>query len=57
MKKIYKIIFLFAIIFIIGIVVTAIEVNSSLNKFETPEKTVNLQRDTTYLLQAEKKIG
>jgi uncharacterized protein YpmB len=56
MKKLYKIIFLFAVIFIAGILVTLITVNSSLNKFETPEKTLNIQKDTTYLLNAENKI-
>ena len=56
MKKIYKIIFLFAVIFIAGILVTLITVNSSLNKFETPEKTLDIQKDTTYLLNAENKI-
>ena len=56
MKKIYKIIFLFAIIFVAGILVTLITVNSSLNKFETPEKTLDIQKDTTYLLNAENKI-
>jgi|TARA_B110000967_G_C18354183_1_gene302779 uncharacterized protein YpmB len=56
MKKIYKIIFLFAVIFIVGILVTLITVNSSLNKFETPEKTLDIQKDTTYLLNAENKI-
>ena len=56
MKKIYKIIFLFAVIFVAGILVTLITVNSSLNKFETPEKTLDIQKDTTYLLNAENKI-
>lgn len=55
MKNLYKIITLFAIIFIAGIFVTVITVNSSLNKFETQEKTVEIQKDTLYLLKAEKK--
>lgn len=55
MKNLYKIITLFAIIFIAGIFVTVITVNSSLNKFKTQEKTVEIQKDTLYLLKAEKK--
>ncbi|WP_198519815.1 hypothetical protein [Polaribacter sp. ALD11] len=55
MKNLYKIITLFAIIFITGIFVTVITVNSSLNKFESQEKTVEVQKDTLYLLKAEKK--
>jgi predicted regulator of Ras-like GTPase activity (Roadblock/LC7/MglB family) len=55
MKNLYKIITLFAIIFVAGIFLTVITVNSSLNKFETEEKTVEIQRDTVYLLKAEKK--
>ena len=42
-------------IFITGIFVTVITVNSSLNTFETPNKTVEVQKDTLYLLKAEKK--
>jgi hypothetical protein len=55
MKNLYKIITLFAIIFVAGIFLTVITVNSSLNKFETEEKTVEIQRDTVYLLKTEKK--
>ena len=55
MKNLYKIITLFAIIFIAGIFVTVITVNSSLNKFESQEKTVEMKKDTLYLLKAEKK--
>jgi hypothetical protein len=57
MKNLYKIITLFAIIFIVGVYLTIITVNSSLNKFETQEKIVEIERDTTFLLKAEKKIG
>ncbi|WP_299667086.1 hypothetical protein [uncultured Polaribacter sp.] len=55
MKNLYKIITLFAIIFIAGVFVTVMTVNSSLNKIETPQETVEVQKDTTYLLKAEKK--
>ena len=55
MKNLYKIITLFAIIFIAGIFVTVITVNTSLNKVETQETTVEVQKDTLYLLKAEKK--
>tara|TARA_R110002049_G_scaffold73024_3_gene189210 strand:- start:3900 stop:4073 length:174 start_codon:yes stop_codon:yes gene_type:complete len=55
MKNLYKIITLFAIIFIAGIFVTVITVNSSLNKVEPQETTVEIQKDTTYLLKAEQK--
>jgi hypothetical protein len=55
MKNLYKIITLFAVIFIAGIYLTVITVNSSLNKFETQEKIVEIERDTAFLLKAEKK--
>ena len=55
MKNLYKIIILFAVIFITGILITVITVNSSLNTFETPEKTVDVQKNTSYLLKVEKK--
>jgi hypothetical protein len=57
MKNLYKIITLFAIIFIVGVYLTIITVNSSLNKFETQEKIVEIERNTTFLLKAEKKTG
>ncbi|WP_439128676.1 hypothetical protein [Polaribacter sp.] len=55
MKNLHKIIALFAFIFVAGIFVTVITVNTSLNKVDTPQKTVEVQKDTTYLLKAEKK--
>ena len=55
MKNLRKIIVLFAVIFIAGIFVTVITVNISLNKTETPKETVEIQKDTLYLLKAEKK--
>lgn len=55
MKNLRKIIFLFAFIFITGIFVTVITVNTSLNKSVDSNETVDIQKDTLYLLQAEKK--
>lgn len=54
MKNLRKIIVLFAIIFLTGVVVTVITVNSSLNKVHTPIKASEIKKDTTYLLKAEK---
>ncbi|QTD39411.1 hypothetical protein JL193_09215 [Polaribacter batillariae] len=55
MKNLYKIIALFAIIFLTGVYVTVITVNATLNKVDAPQKTVEIQKDTTHLLKAEKK--
>lgn len=55
MKKLRKIIALFAFIFITGIFVTVMTINTSLNKSETPQETVEIQKDTLSLLKAEKK--
>ncbi|MFD2529802.1 MULTISPECIES: hypothetical protein [Polaribacter] len=55
MKNLRKIIGLFLIIFVAGIFVTIITVNKSLNKIDPQEKSVEIQKDTTYLLKAEKK--
>lgn len=55
MKNLRKIIALFAFIFVAGICITVITINTSLNKTETPIETVKVQKDTTYLLKAEKK--
>jgi hypothetical protein len=55
MKNLYKIITLFAIIFVVGVFLTVATLNSSLNKLDTLEETVELQKDTIYLLKAEKK--
>ncbi|WP_299064413.1 hypothetical protein [uncultured Polaribacter sp.] len=55
MKNLRKIIGLFAFIFISGIIVTVITVNKSLNKIDPQEKSLEIQKDTTYLLKAEKK--
>ena len=55
MKNLHKIIILFAVIFITGIFVTVITVNTSLNKSVHSNETVDIQKDTLYLLQTEKK--
>ena len=54
MKKLHKIIALFAFIFIAGIFVTVMTINTSLNKTMHTNETVDIQKDTLYLLQAEK---
>jgi len=56
MKSLRKIIALFAFIFLVGIYLTIRTVNTSLNKVETSKETVDIYKDTTYLLKAEKKI-
>ena len=55
MKKLHKIFALFAFIFFAGVFVTIINVNTSLNKSAHSNETVDIQKDTLYLLQAEKK--
>ena len=55
MKNLRKIIALFAFIFLTGIFITVITINTSLNKNDIPKETVEIQKDTTYLLKAEKK--
>jgi hypothetical protein len=55
MKKLRKIIALFAFIFLTGIYLAVRTVNTSLNKSETPQETVEIQKDTLSLLKAEKK--
>jgi len=55
MKKLHKIIALFAFIFVAGIFVTVITINTSLNKSVQSSETTDIQKDTLYLLQAEKK--
>jgi hypothetical protein len=54
MKNLYKIITLFAIIFVTSIFLSVATIKSSLNKFDALEKTVELQIDTIYLLKAKK---
>jgi len=55
MKNLRKIIALFLFIFIAGIVVTLKTVKTSLNKNDTKKEIVEIQKDTLYLLKAEKK--
>ena len=55
MKNLHKIITLFAFIFIICIISALISINTSLNKIEKTEEVVEIQKDTLYLLKAEKK--
>ena len=55
MKHLRKIIALFAFIFVTGIFITVITINTSLNKSEITTETVEIQKDTIYLLKAEKK--
>lgn len=55
MKKLGKIIGLFAFIFIVGIVITVDTVNSSLNNKKSEQEILEIKRDTTYLLKAEQK--
>jgi|TARA_B110000908_G_scaffold159088_1_gene200913 cell division protein FtsB len=55
MKNLYKIITLFAIIFVAGIFLTIATLKSSLNKLDALEKTVELQKDSIYSLKAKKK--
>jgi hypothetical protein len=54
MKNLRKIIALFTFIFLAGIITTVITINISLNKMENTNQTVELQKDTLYLLHAEK---
>ncbi|UAM97710.1 hypothetical protein K8354_15640 [Polaribacter litorisediminis] len=56
MKNLRKIIALFAFIFLLGIYVSIKTITASLNKSEVQDKTtVEIQKDTLYLLKAEKK--
>ena len=56
MKKLRKIIALFAFIFVSGIFITVITINTSLNKSDSStEITVEVQKDTLPHLKVEKK--
>ncbi|WP_170062911.1 MULTISPECIES: hypothetical protein [Polaribacter] len=55
MKNLRKIIALFLFIFITGIVVTVMSINSSLNNNNVEKELVEIQKDTLSLLNAEKK--
>ena len=56
MKNLRKIITLFLFIFIAGIFITVITINTSLNKIEVTNETVEIQKDTLSLLKTGKKI-
>jgi cell division protein FtsB len=55
MKNLRKIIALFAFIFLAGIFITAVTINTSLNTVDNSNQTVEIHKDTLYLLKAEKK--
>ena len=55
MKNLRKIITLFLFIFIAGIFITVITINTSLNKIEVTNETVEIQKDTLSLLKIENK--
>ncbi|MEE9408788.1 MAG: hypothetical protein V3V28_12015 [Polaribacter sp.] len=55
MKNLRKIIALFLFIFIAGIFVTVITVNTSLNKTVHSNETVEIQKDTVSFLKIERK--
>lgn len=58
MKNLRKIIALFALIFVTGVYLVIETVSTSLNKVDektTPQETVEIQKDTIYLLNGEKK--
>jgi hypothetical protein len=46
MKNLRKIIALFSFIFLAGILITVILVNTTLNKNKKPKETVEVQKDT-----------
>ena len=55
MKNLRKIIALFIFIFFTGICISVITIISSLNKTESQQETVEIQKDTISLLKAEQK--
>lgn len=55
MKNLRKIIALFIGIFITGIIVTVVSINSTLKKEQPKEDSVKVVQDSTYLLKSEKK--
>ena len=54
MKNLRKIILLFLLIFLTGIIVTALSINSTLNK-KTPTQTIKTKQDTLYLIKKSKR--
>lgn len=57
MKNLRKIIGLFTVIFLIGIYLTVLTINTSLNKPEETEEIVKVKKDTILLLKAEEKVN
>ncbi|WP_170064474.1 hypothetical protein [Polaribacter glomeratus] len=55
MKNLRKIVALFAFIFLAGIFITVLSINTSLNTDDNSNQTVEIQKDTLYFLKAEKK--
>ena len=55
MKNLRKIIALFVFIFLTGIYISIKIIDSSLNKKQPTKETVEIHKDTLYLLEAEKK--
>ncbi|WP_158091353.1 hypothetical protein [Tenacibaculum holothuriorum] len=55
MKNLRKIIALFIGIFITGIIVTVVSINSTLKKEQPKEDSLKVVQDSTYLLKSEKK--
>ena len=55
MKNLRKIIALFVFIFITGVIISVITINTSLNKTVVPIETVKIQKDTLHYLKKDKK--
>ena len=56
MKNLRKIIGLFLLIFIAGIAVTVVSINTTLNKNELQKSTIEKQKDSLDLVKAKKHI-
>ncbi|CAM1341233.1 conserved hypothetical protein [Tenacibaculum amylolyticum] len=54
MKNLRKIIILFLFIFLTGIVVTVVSINTTLNK-KVPSQVHKTKKDTVYLIKSNKK--
>ena len=54
MKNFRKIIGLFLLIFFCGVLITIGSVNATLNKESNQKEIVEIKKDTTYLITAEK---
>jgi hypothetical protein len=51
MKNLRKIIALFVVIFVAGIFITIITINTSLNKSQVTDETIKIQKDSISLLK------